>query len=159
MTSGFSKFRLLASRWKNSLIPAFLTILAAFAVVAIAADAPESTPPLAKEAPLIMLSDLDGDGDLDLLVDTPLGQAQEQVVDVFANDGNRMTPLARGLAKRELDSELADLLPGYSRFIAGLEPEAVPTKDQLGQVPLPPLPPRLALASRGTPEPWCLPTA
>ena len=48
--------------------------------------------------------------------------------------------LAKGLAKRELDSELVDLLPGYSRFIAGLEPEAVPTKDQLGQAPLPPLP-------------------
>ena len=141
MTSGFIKFRLLASRWKNSLIPAFLTIGAAFAVVAIAADAPESTSPPAKEAPPITLSDLDGDGDLDLLVDTPLGQVQEQAVDVFANDGNRMTPLASGLAKRELDSELADLLPGYSRFIAGLEPEAVPTEDQLGQAPLPPLPP------------------
>ena len=111
------------------------------AVVAIAADAPASGPTAATEAPPITLSDLDGDGDLDLLVDAPLGQAPAQAVDVYANDGNRMTPLASGLAKRDLDTELAELLPGYSRFIAGMEVEKVPTEDQLGQAPLPPLPP------------------
>ena len=112
------------------------------AVVAIAADAPASGPTAATEAPPITLSDLDGDGDLDLLVDAPLGQAPAQAVDVYANDGNRMTPLASGLAKRDLDTELAELLPGYSRFIAGMEVEKVPTEDQLGQAPLPPLPTR-----------------
>ena len=110
-------------------------------MVAIAADAPASGPTAATEAPPITLSDLDGDGDLDLLVDAPLGQAPAQAVDVYANDGNRMTPLASGLAKRDLDTELAELLPGYSRFIAGMEVEKVPTEDQLGQAPLPPLPP------------------
>ena len=111
------------------------------AVVVIADDAPASGPTAATEAPPITLSDLDGDGDLDLLVDATLGQAQAQTVDVYANDGNRMTPLASGLAKRDLDTELAELLPGYSRFIAGMEVEKVPTEDQLGQAPLPPLPP------------------
>ena len=141
MTSGFSKLRLLANRWKSIIIPSFFTLGAALAVVAIAADAPASGPTAATEAPPITLSDLDGDGDLDLLVDAPLGQAPAQAVDVYANDGNRMTPLASGLAKRDLDTELAELLPGYSRFIAGMEVEKVPTEDQLGQAPLPPLPP------------------
>ena len=141
MTSGFSKLRLLANRWKSIIIPSFFTLGAALAVVAIAADAPASGPTAATEAPPITLSDLDGDGDLDLLVGATLGQAQAQVVDVYANDGNRMTPLASGLAKRDLDTELAELLPGYSRFIAGMEVEKVPTEDQLGQAPLPPLPP------------------
>ena len=141
MTSGFSKLRLLANRWKSIIIPSFFTLGAALAVVAIAAEAPASSLTSATEAPPITLSDLDGDGDLDLLVDAPLGQAQTQAVDVYANDGNRMTPLASGLAKRDLDTELADLLPGYSRFIAGMKVAKVPTEDQLGQAPLPPLPP------------------
>ena len=141
MTSGFSKLRLLANRWKSIIIPSFFTLGAALAVVVIADDVPASGPTAATEAPPITLSDLDGDGDLDLLVGATLGQAQAQLVDVYANDGNRMTPLASGLAKRDLDTELAELLPGYSRFIAGMEVEKVPTEDQLGQAPLPPLPP------------------
>ena len=72
MTSGFSKLRLLANRWKSIIIPSFFTLGAALAVVVIADDVPTA----ATEAPPITLSDLDGDGDLDLLVDATLGQAQ-----------------------------------------------------------------------------------
>ena len=65
MTSGFSKLRLLANRWKSIIIPSFFTLGATLAVVVIADDGPTA----ATEAPPITLSDLDGDGDLDLLVD------------------------------------------------------------------------------------------
>ena len=71
------------------------------------APAPRDTPP-------ITLSDLDGDGDLDVLVETqtPFGRAD----DVFNNDGEQMTRLVVGLAKRELDSRLGDLLPRLVRL-------------------------------------------
>ncbi len=95
------------------------------------APAPRDTPP-------ITLSDLDGDGDLDMLVETqtPFGQAET----VFNNDGDRMTRLAVGLAKRELDSRLGDLLPGYARWVAGADGVGLaPSDDSVGVAPLPPV--------------------
>ena len=69
MTSGFSKLRLLANRWKSIIIPSFFTLGAALAVVVIADDAPASGPTAATEAPPITLSDLDGDGARDTLIE------------------------------------------------------------------------------------------
>ena len=93
------------------------------------APAPRDTPP-------ITLSDLDGDGDLDMLVETqtPFGRAD----DVFNNDGEQMTRLVVGLAKRELDSRLGDLLPGYARWLAGADSVGLaPSDDLVGVAPLP----------------------
>ena len=94
------------------------------------APAPRDTPP-------ITLSDLDGDGDLDMLVETqtPFGR----VDDVFNNDGERMTCLVVGLAKRELDSRLGDLLPSYARWLAGADSVGLePSDDLVGVAPLSP---------------------
>ena len=63
----------MALRWRILLVPVFITAGMAFAVnwagSSPDADAPRETPP-------ITLSDLDGDGDLDMLVESPapLGQ-------------------------------------------------------------------------------------
>ena len=106
--------------------------------------------PAPREMPSITLSDLDGDGDLDMLVETqtPPGQADGGAVDVFTNDGDRMAPLAIGLARRELESGLGDLLPGYARWLAGVDSaDALPSGDLVGVAPLPPLPPGLEAAA------------
>ena len=103
------------------------------AVVAIAAEAPASSLTSATEAPPITLSDLDGDGDLDLLVDAPLGQAQKQAVDVYANDGNRMTPLASGLAKLILRGHLRHLHPGNEPRITWQQVRQLRVQITLGQ--------------------------
>ena len=141
MSSLIHRARHMAFRWRILLVPVFITAGMAFAVNWAGsppdADAPRETPP-------ITLSDLDGDGDLDMLVESPapLGQADGGAVDVFTNDGDRMTPLAVGLAKRELESGLGDLLPGYARWLAGEgSAAALPSDDLVGGTPLPPLPP------------------
>ena len=137
MTSLICQAKHLAFRWKILLAPIFITAGMAFAVDWASGPAAAPTP---HEAPSITLSDLDGDGDLDMLVETqtPLGQA----VDLFTNDGDRMAPLAVGLAKRELEAGLGDLLPGYARWLAGeSRAAALPSGDLVGGTPLPPLPP------------------
>ena len=119
----------------------------AFAVTWASGPAEAQAP---RETPSITLSDLDGDGDLDMLVEsqTSLGQADSGAVDVFTNDGDRMAPLAIGLARRELDSGLGDLLPGYARWLAGADStDALPSGDLVGVAPLPPLPPGMAAAA------------
>ena len=136
MTSLICQAKHLALRWKIFLAPIFITAGMAFAVDWASGPAAVPAP---HEAPSITLSDLDGDGDLDMLVEsqTPLGQA----VDVFTNDGDRMAPLAVGLAKRELESGLGDLLPGYARWLAGESgAAALPSGDLIGGTPLQPLP-------------------
>jgi len=135
----------LARCWKFIFVPVCITAGMAFAVTW--ASGPAKAP---RETPSITLSDLDGDGDLDMLIEsqTPLGQADGGAVDVFTNDGDRMTPLAIGLARRELDSGLGDLLPGYARWLAGADAaDALPSGDLVGVAPLPPLPPGLEAAA------------
>ena len=90
----------MALRWRILLVPVFITAGMAFAVN-LAGSSPDADAP--RETPPITLSDLDGDGDLDMLVESPapLGQVNGGAVDVFTNDGDRMAPLAVGLAKRE----------------------------------------------------------
>ena len=121
----------LARRWKFLFVPVCITAGMAFAVT-WASGLPGQAP---RETPSITLSDLDGDGDLDMLIEsqTPLGQADGGAVDVFTNDGDRMTPLAIGLARRELDSGLGDLLPGYARWLAGADSDGRPAKRRLGR--------------------------
>ena len=62
----------LARRWKVLFVPVCITAGMAFAVTW--ASGPAKAP---RETPSITLSDLDGDGDLDMLIEsqTPLGQA------------------------------------------------------------------------------------
>ena len=78
----------LVRRWKVVFFAACITAGMAFAVTwaggSAKAPAPRDTPP-------ITLTDLDGDGDLDMLVETqtPFGRAD----DVFNNDGERMPRL------------------------------------------------------------------
>ena len=137
----------LAHRWKFFFVPVCITAGMAFAVTWASGPAKAQAP---RETPSITLSDLDGDGDLDMLIEsqTPLGQADGGAVDVFTNDGDRMTPLAIGLARRELDSGLGDLLPGYARWLAGADAAyALPSGDLVGVAPLPPLPPGLEVAA------------
>jgi hypothetical protein len=137
----------LARRWKFFFVPVCITAGMAFAVTWASGPAKAQAP---RETPSITLSDLDGDGDLDMLIEsqTPLGQADGGAVDVFTNDGDRMTPLAIGLARRELDSGLGDLLPGYARWLAGADAaDALPSGDLVGVAPLPPLPPGLEAAA------------
>jgi len=136
-----------ARRWKFFFVPVCITAGMAFAVTWASGPAKAQAP---RETPSITLSDLDGDGDLDMLIEsqTPLGQADGGAVDVFTNDGNRMAPLAIGLARRELDSGLGDLLPGYARWLAGADAaDALPSGDLVGVAPLPPLPPGLEAAA------------
>ena len=114
MTSLICQAKHLALRWKIFLAPIFITAGMAFAVDWASGPAAVPAP---REAPSITLSDLDGDGD-------------------------RMAPLAVGLAKRELESGLGDLLPGYARWLAGeSSAAALPSGDLIGGTPLPPLPP------------------
>ncbi|MEE2948293.1 MAG: hypothetical protein VX392_08230, partial [Verrucomicrobiota bacterium] len=140
MTSLIRRARYMALHWKFLLAPVFITAGMAFAVNWVGGP-PEAAVP--REAPPITLSDLDGDGDLDMLVESPtrLGQVDDVSVDVFTNDGDRMAPLAVGLSKRELESGLGDLLPGYARWLAGEGSEEAMYSDNLaGVAPLPPLP-------------------
>ena len=137
----------LARRWKVLFVPVCITSGMVFAVTW--ASGPTKAP-APREMPSITLSDLDGDGDLDMMIEsqTPLGQADVGAVDVFTNDGHRMAPLAIGLAKRELESGLGDLLPGYARWLAGADSEdGLPSDDLVGIAPLPPLPPGLEIAA------------
>ena len=141
------QIQLLARRWKFLFVPVCITAGMAFAVTWASGLAEAQAP---RETPSITLSDLDGDGDLDMLIESqmPLGQADGGAVDVFTNDGDRMAPLAIGLARRELDSGLGDLLPGYSRWLAGVDStDALPSDDLVGVAPLPPLPPGMAAAA------------
>ncbi|MDP6794769.1 MAG: Ig-like domain-containing protein, partial [Verrucomicrobiota bacterium] len=147
MTSLIRRATHMAPRWKILLAPVFITAGMAFAVN-WASGPPEATVP--RETPPITLSDLDGDGDLDMLVESPtrFGQADDGAIDVFTNDGDRMTPLAVGLAKRELESGLGGLLPGYARWVAGEgRAEAMHSDDLSGVAPLPPLPPGMQAAA------------
>ncbi|MFQ3169985.1 MAG: hypothetical protein ACI8QI_002568, partial [Limisphaerales bacterium] len=147
MISLINQTQILARRWKTLFVPVCITAGMAFAVT-WAGGPPEALAP--RETPTITLSDLDGDGDLDMLVESqpPLGQADGGTVDVFTNDGNRMAPLAIGLAKRELESGLSDLLPGYARWLAGMDvADALPSGDLVGVAPLPPLPPGMETAA------------
>ena len=107
----------LARRGKVLWGPVCITAVMALAVTWASGLAEAQAP---RETPSITLSDLDGDGDLDMLIEsqTRLGQADGGAVDVFTNDGDRMTPLAIGLARRELDSGFRDLLPGYAWLLA-----------------------------------------
>ena len=146
MTSLICEARHLARRWKVLFVPVCIT--AGMAVAVTWASGPAEAP-APRETPPITLSDLDGDGDLDMLVEsqTTLGQGDGGAVDVFTNDGDRMAPLAVGLAKRELESGLGDLLPGYARWITGEDASGVmPSDDLVGVAPLPPLPPGLEAA-------------
>ncbi len=147
MISLIRQTKLLAHRWKILLTPVCIT--AGMAIAVTWAGGPAKAPaPL--ETPSITLSDLDGDGDLDMLVDSPasIAQADGGAVDVFTNDGDRMAPLAIGLAKSELESGLGDLLPGYARWVAGLDSSQMMPSDDLVQfAPLPPLPPGMEAAA------------
>ena len=68
------QIQLLARRWKFLFVPVCITAGMAFAVT-WASGLVESQAP--RETPSITLSDFDGDGDLDMLIEsqTPLGQA------------------------------------------------------------------------------------
>ena len=108
----------LVRRWKVLFVPVCITAGMVFAVTWASGPVKAPAP---RETPSITLSDLDGDGDLDMMIEsqTPLGQADVGAVDVFTNDGYRMAPLAIGLARRELESGLGDLLPGYADGLPG----------------------------------------
>ena len=74
MISLINQTQILARRWKTLFVPVCITAGMAFAVT-WAGGLPEALAP--RETPTITLSDLDGDGDLDMLVESqpPLGQA------------------------------------------------------------------------------------
>ena len=65
----------LARRWKFFIVPVCITAGMAFAVTWASGPAKAQAP---RETPSITLSDLDGDGDLDMMIEsqTPLGQAE-----------------------------------------------------------------------------------
>ena len=90
----------LARRWKFFIVPVCITAGMAFAVTW--ASGPAKAP---RETPSITLSDLDGDGDLDMLIEsqTPLGQADGGTVDVFTNgSGQLWININRGAAAGRL---------------------------------------------------------
>ncbi|MEC9080477.1 MAG: immunoglobulin domain-containing protein, partial [Verrucomicrobiota bacterium] len=147
MSSLIRQASYLAFRWKILLAPVFITAGVAVAINWVSASPEVSAP---RETPSITLSDLDADGDLDMLVESSatFGQTEDGLVDVFTNDGERMAPLAVGLAKSELESSFGDLLPGYARWLSGDSNLVVLLSDNLAGISsLPPLPPVMQAAA------------
>ena len=89
MISHIRQDKHLACRWKVLFVPVCITAGMAFAVTWASGPAKAPAP---REMPSITLSDLDGDGDLDMLGETqpPPGQADGGAVDVFTNESGQL---------------------------------------------------------------------